>query len=228
MAEADSLVRFEDVTLHGEDGREVFRNLDWTLPRGARLRIVGDPGSGGSALLRLMTGLAVPQSGRVILDGVPHDPRLPRHPFLARGAVAWIPADGGLVSNLDLLANVSLPARYVRGMHRDDAERLALHWMERLDIGALASRRPHALEIREKLLAALARSLCMEASFWLLDRPLEEMDAAALGPAREAMDWILQRPDTTLVMVGEGRRYRPFALEVWRLEAGRLMPGETA
>lgn len=218
----EPLLQFEGVRLVAPDGREVFHHLDWSVATGQRLRIAGEPGSGGTALLRLAAGLAHPSEGRVLLEGVPHEAHRFRHAFLRSGAVAWIPLDGGLVSNLDLLANVALPARYVRGMRREDAERLAAHWIERLGLERQARKRPHALEPRDRQLGALARALCMEARLWLLDRPMDAMDSATLARAQEAMDWILKRPDTTLLMVGEGRRYAPLGLEVWRLREGRL------
>ena len=219
---ADALVVFERVTLISSGGRAVFWDLDWTLPRGARVRIAAERGAGGTAILRLCAGLAHPNQGRVLLDGVPHEPGQFGHPYLRRGAVAWIPEDGGLIANLSLLANVALPMRFILGASREEAERASLAMLESLDLRDLALLRPHDLGRRERQMGALARSAVMRAELWLLDRPLEDLDSHGLARALVVLREALQTPATTLLVVGDGPQYESFATTVLRLEGGRL------
>jgi ABC-type transport system involved in cytochrome c biogenesis ATPase subunit len=99
---AEPLLALEAVTLNAPEGTAVFRDLDWRLERGERGYLPGGAGGGCTALLRLCAGIAEPDGGRVLLEGVALEPGL-RHPFLARGDLGWVPSDGGLSVNLTLL-----------------------------------------------------------------------------------------------------------------------------
>ncbi len=211
------LVAFEGVTLRAPGGRTVFERLDWQLPRGGRVRVAGGRGSGGTALLRLCAGLAHPAEGRVVLDGVPHDPLARSHPFLRRGALGWVPQGGGLVANLTLAENVALPLRFVGGVPRAEAEARAAEALDGLGLGGDADLRPHALSPGERQLGAMARSALMEAELWLMDRPLDALDEVGLERARRLLAGLPGPPATTFLFVGEGPRYRELAGDVLRL-----------
>ena len=54
----EPILALEAVTLVAPEGRDVFRNLDWKLDRGARFHARGGAGGGCTALLRLCAALA--------------------------------------------------------------------------------------------------------------------------------------------------------------------------
>ena len=60
-----------DVTFsYGQNERAVLSNISFTIPAGAYVAIVGPSGEGKSTLVKLLLGLAVPTSGKVLCDGV--------------------------------------------------------------------------------------------------------------------------------------------------------------
>ena len=64
--DADPLVRAASLTKSYNTGRsvvELFRSLDFTIPRGELLAIVGESGAGKSTLLHLLAALDKPTSG---------------------------------------------------------------------------------------------------------------------------------------------------------------------
>ena len=189
-------VVFEGVSLRSPGGRAVFEEIDWKLPRGGRARLSAERGVGSSAVLRLCAGLAHAQQGRVLLDGVAHEPHGFTHPFLRRGALAWVPQDGDLVANLTLLQNVALPLRFVRGLAREEAEPIAAAMLERLGLAEHSSARPHHLVRRERRLGALARSAVMRAELWLLDRTFDGLEGRSLELALAVLDEALDEPST--------------------------------
>jgi len=64
-------VSFEDVTFrYRSGGPEVLRNVSLEVAPGEVIGIVGRSGSGKSTLVRLLQRLSVPESGRVLVDGV--------------------------------------------------------------------------------------------------------------------------------------------------------------
>src|SRR5215813_3617623 len=50
-------------------GREVFAGLDFEVPAGQALAVVGRNGSGKTSLLRLIAGLLLPAGGSIALEG---------------------------------------------------------------------------------------------------------------------------------------------------------------
>lgn len=218
---AEPLLIFESVRLHSSDGKEYFLDLDWNLSKGAKTRILEESGSGATELLQLAAGIAHPGNGCVKLEGIPLDPYEPDHPFLKRGALGWVPPSGGLLVNQDLLSNLALPLRFVRGMNRISAEVEAQAALEEIGMGHLAKHRPHSLEGRERWLIALVRAQIMEARLWLVDRPSGELDRKTRKMARRILDQVLSEAETTLVIVGEGA-WIPEPIETLRLENGLL------
>jgi ABC-type ATPase involved in cell division len=224
----DPVVAFDGVSLESTEGRPVFADLHWNVPKGARVRIAAERGEGGTAILRLCAGLAHPHKGRVLLDGVPHAPDRFDHPYLRRGALGWIPQEGGHVANLSLLQNVALPLRFVSGKPREEAEASSLAVLRALGLGERAHQRPYALLRRERHLGALARAVVMGAELWLWDRPLDELEPEDLARVLDVMGEILRVPSTTILVVGDEPLCETFTSTVVRLEGGRLIAeGET-
>ena len=197
----EPILAMEAVTLLAPDGRPVFQNLDWRLERGARFHVRGGAGGGCTALLRLAAGIAEPCRGRVVLDGVPLDPGSP-HPFQRRGALAWVPSDGGLAVNLSLLANVALPLRFALDLDRQEADRIAMSWLERAGLADQARERPAVPANRECWMASLARAAAKGSRLWLVDRPGGGLDAGSIQAAEAILGSAGQDPEVTMLMVG--------------------------
>jgi len=76
-------IAFEHVTFRFRlDGPEVLSDVSFTIPAGQIVGIVGPSGSGKSTLAKLIQRLYVPESGRVLVDGV--DPALADPAWLRR------------------------------------------------------------------------------------------------------------------------------------------------
>jgi len=68
----DQAVRFEAVRFrYSSDGPWVLNGLNLTIPKGARVGIIGSTGSGKSTTLDLLIGLLMPTEGQLLIDGVP-------------------------------------------------------------------------------------------------------------------------------------------------------------
>jgi ABC-type transporter Mla maintaining outer membrane lipid asymmetry ATPase subunit MlaF len=191
----------EAVTLLAPEGRAVFSDLDWVLPQGARFHARGGAGGGCTALLRLCAGIAEPDRGRVLLDGVPLRAGVP-HPFLQRGHLGWVPSDGGLAVNLTLLQNVALPLQFAQNQGPAAAERTALDWLEQAGLGPRARQRPAVPGDRESWVASLARAAAKGSRLWLVDRPAGGLDPASIRAAEQILGQAAQDPQVTILLVG--------------------------
>ncbi len=67
-----SEIRFDHVTFgYGDGSRQVLHGLDLTIEAGRSLAIVGLNGAGKTTLVKLLARLYEPQSGQILVDGVP-------------------------------------------------------------------------------------------------------------------------------------------------------------
>jgi ATP-binding cassette subfamily B protein len=62
---------FQSVSFGYQPDRAVLKDVTFTLPAGRTLAVVGESGSGKSSIVRLLTRLLEPDSGRILLDEVP-------------------------------------------------------------------------------------------------------------------------------------------------------------
>ncbi len=143
------LLRFEDVTLR-RGGRLLFEGLSLSLGPGECLQVTGPNGSGKSSLLRLAAGLL--RAGRGRVQGSPlaladEHLALDREQPLRRALAFWTPGDR-VDGALDALGLKHLADVPVRLLSSGQAKR-----------------------------ASLARVAASGAQLWLLDEPLNALDA---------------------------------------------------
>lgn len=99
LPDLEGRVTFEGVTFrYRPDGPEILRNISLHVPAGKVIGIVGRSGSGKSTLTKLIQRLYVPQSGRVLVDGVD----------LAMVDTVWLRRNIGVVLQENFLFNRSV------------------------------------------------------------------------------------------------------------------------
>lgn len=92
-------VRFDHVTFRYRiDGQEVLRDVSFDVPAGQTVGIVGPSGSGKSTFAKLVQRLYVPETGRVLIDGMD----------LAMADPAWLRRQIGVVLQENVLFNRSV------------------------------------------------------------------------------------------------------------------------
>jgi ABC-type bacteriocin/lantibiotic exporter with double-glycine peptidase domain len=65
-----SAIEFKNVSI-AFDGRDVLKNLNFTVNRGEKIAIVGDNGSGKTSFINLLLRLHEPSEGAILMDGIP-------------------------------------------------------------------------------------------------------------------------------------------------------------
>ncbi len=89
-------VTFEHVSFrYRVDGSQILHDVNFTVPAGQTVGIVGSSGSGKSTLVKLIQRLYVPESGRVLIDGVD----------LALVDTSWLRRQVGFVLQENVLLN---------------------------------------------------------------------------------------------------------------------------
>ena len=163
------------------DGTTLLAPVSTSVPAGGTLVLRGANGSGKSTLLRLVSGLRLPTSGEVTVDGAPPAPQRRAFRRLVTGTVE----PPLLARDLTLGEHVALVAT-TWGTPVRDARTAAGALLERLGIVNLAHRFPHELSSGQTQLASLATVLVRPASLLLLDEPEQRLDV-------EGVAWLGER-----------------------------------
>ncbi|MGY1435015.1 ABC transporter permease [Streptomyces reniochalinae] len=158
-----------------------FTRLTLDAAPGTTVAVVGPNGAGKTTLLRALLGLTPRAHADLALGGTEVG-ALPPH----RRGVAWVPQDGALFPHLSALANTAYGLR-AAGVRRGEARRLALQWLERLEVGHLAHRRPAQLSGGQAGRVALARALAARPRLLLLDEPLAALDQTTRAHVRHTL-----------------------------------------
>ncbi|MEU9232713.1 ABC transporter ATP-binding protein [Streptomyces subrutilus] len=146
--------------------------------QGEILALTGPRGSGKTTLLRCLSGQLRPEQGEVWFNSVPvHTMGALARERLRRDRFGWIGPEPQLLPELKVWENAALPLLLAGASHRS-AKHAACEWLERLDIGAFARKRPGALNRAECQRVALARSLVNEPAVIFGDEPTAPLHRA--------------------------------------------------
>jgi putative ABC transport system ATP-binding protein len=144
---------------------------------GEIVAVMGPSGSGKSTLLHVLAGIVRPDAGRVVFDGrdVTAMSDAERSALRLR-EFGFVFQFGQLVPELPCVENVALPLR-LEGVRRREAERRALEWLERLEVGDVAHSRPGEVSGGEGQRVAVARALVSEPRVLFADEPTGALDS---------------------------------------------------
>jgi molybdate transport system ATP-binding protein len=197
-----------DVSLEVEDGRT--------------LALLGPNGSGKSTVLSVVAGILRADGGRATINDttlfdVATGAWLPPH---ERGT-GLLAQDPLLFPHLDVLDNVAFGPRST-GTSRSVAREAAREWLELVDAGDLAARRPKQLSGGQAQRVAIARALAAEPRLLLLDEPMAALDVTVVPTMRQVLRRVLEGR-TAVIVTHDVLDALLLADHVAVVEAGRIV-----
>ena len=159
--------------------------LDLTVRAGEFYALLGPNGAGKTTTLRMVAGLAKPDSGSVHVFGA--DALV--DPIAAKRMVAWVPDEPMIYEKLTPLEYLEFVAG-LWGVDPVTAEARALELVSWLGLGHVANERCGGFSKGMKQKVALAGALVHEPRLIILDEPLTGLDA---GSSRQVKDVLKRR-----------------------------------
>src|SRR5919202_3742490 len=176
---------------------EVTALSDFTLEiaDGEFMVLVGPSGSGKTTALRLVAGLEVLTSGRVLVGERVVNRIAPRD-----RDVAMVFQDYALYPQMTVEQNLAFGLK-MRKIPKPDIARRVRQAAEMLGIEELLQRKPRALSGGQRQRAALGRALVREPQVFLMDEPLSNLDAKLRVQTRSEIKRLQREVGITTVYV---------------------------
>jgi putative ABC transport system ATP-binding protein len=180
---------------------QALRGISLEIAAGDFVAVMGQSGSGKSTLLQIIGGLDEPTSGSVQV-GKDRLDRLNQTDLaiFRRERVGFVFQFFNLVENLNVQANVELPALLAGKKSKKEIRQRSTELLERLGIADQARKHPWELSGGQQQRVAIARAFINSPQLLLADEPTGNLDSTS---GKEVLDILgeLNRQGQTILMV---------------------------
>ena len=174
-----AILECRDLTKHFDEGPaqvQVLKSVNFTLNKGEFAAIIGNSGSGKTTLLHMLSGLDVPSSGQVLINGEDFSSLSDKQRGLVRNRhIGFVYQFHHLLPEFSALENVAMPLMLRKGSIAD-VKRQAGEMLERVGLGHRIQHKPSELSGGERQRVAIARALVTQPSCVMADEPTGNLD----------------------------------------------------
>jgi putative ABC transport system ATP-binding protein len=223
------MIHVQGVTkrFNAQGGVLALSGVDFTVPRGQMVSIVGPSGSGKSTLLNLIGALDRPTSGNVHVDGESlagvSDDALTK---IRRDKIGFVFQFFNLLPTLTCLENVGLPL-HLRGWPRAKVMDRARELLGMVQLDDRISHLPEQLSGGQRQRVAIARALAVYPPILLADEPTGNLDTRTGEDILQLIRGLHDRLQSTVVMVTHDQRVAESCERTVMLRDGRIVDDVT-
>ena len=200
----------------------VLKDINLKVHKGERIVICGPSGSGKSTLIRCINRLEEHQKGKILVDKIELTNDLKKIDEIRR-EVGMVFQHFNLFPHLTILENCTLAPIWVRKMAKQEAEEIAMHYLERVRIPEQALKYPGQLSGGQQQRVAIARSLCMNPKIMLFDEPTSALDPEMIKEVLDVMINLAHEGMTMLCVTHEMGFAREVANSVMFMDEGQVI-----
>lgn len=201
-------------------GRRVIEDVTLTLRRGETVGLLGPNGAGKTTTFRMLTGMVIPDSGRIVLDGA----EVTGMPFYerARRGISYLPQESFVPRSLSVEDNIAmvLEARERAAGKRNEIlghllSEFHLEGVRRMRVGALSGGQRRSCEI--------AITLACQPRFALLDEPFAGIDPTTVEEIAALISHLTARDIGVLITDHNARELLHLVDRAYVIESGRVL-----
>ena len=203
-------------------GHGVLKDISLSVKRGEVISVIGSSGSGKSTMLRCINLLEKPTGGRIFFEG---------EDVTAKGAklteyrtkVGMVFQSFNLFDNMTALENCIKPQVIVLKRSREESERIARKYIDKVGMSAYINARPSQLSGGQKQRIAIARALSMNPEVILFDEPTSALDPEMVGEVLSVMKDLAEAGYTMIVVTHEMAFAREVSDRVVFMDGGYIV-----
>src|SRR5437763_8035583 len=159
-------------------GRRVVNSVNLTVDQGEVVGLLGPNGAGKTTTFYIVVGLIPPDSGRVLVDQN-EITRVPMYLRARNHGISYLPQEPSVFRKLTVEENI-LAVLEAQPMSWHERRERAEKLIEQLGLEHIRLNRGYALSGGERRRVEIARALCINPAFILLDEPFSGIDPIAV------------------------------------------------
>ena len=178
--------------LHKQYGsRMVVNDVDISVNRNEVVGLLGPNGAGKTTTFYMITGMVKPTEGNIFLDDhdITNDPMYKR----ARKGVGYLAQEPSIFSKLTVENNLKLVLEMRKDLSKDEQEEKLNSLLDDFSVTPLRNNKGGTLSGGERRRVEIARSLCMDPDFVLLDEPFAGVDPIAVEEIQSIVNSLKER-----------------------------------
>ena len=221
------MIRVENVSKKFNKTR-ALKNVSLEVNKGDIISLIGPSGSGKSTLLRCIHGLEHVDTGKIYLDDEWMNPEDEKKFREQRNRMGFVFQHFNLFPNMSVLQNCKLAQVEVLNKSDEEAEKIALKYLEREGLLDKKDAYPNNLSGGQKQRVAIARALCMNPDIMLFDEPTSALDPEMIKEVLEVMKDLGKQGMTMVVVTHEMGFARKVGTRVVFLDQGEIVEENTS
>ena len=169
----------------------VVNNVDISVSRNEIVGLLGPNGAGKTTTFYMITGMIKPTKGDIFLDNnnITLDPMYKR----ARKGVGYLAQEPSIFSKLTVENNLKLVLEMRKDLSKEEQNEKLDSLLDDFSVSALRQSKGGTLSGGERRRVEIARSLCMDPDFILLDEPFAGVDPIAVEEIQSIVNSLKQR-----------------------------------
>ena len=169
----------------------VVNNVDISVSRNEIVGLLGPNGAGKTTTFYMITGMIKPTKGDIFLDNnnITLDPMYKR----ARKGVGYLAQEPSIFSKLTVENNLKLVLEMRKDLSKEEQNEKLDSLLDDFSVSALRKNKGGTLSGGERRRVEIARSLCMDPDFILLDEPFAGVDPIAVEEIQSIVNSLKQR-----------------------------------
>ncbi|WP_341479129.1 amino acid ABC transporter ATP-binding protein [Heliobacterium chlorum] len=200
----------------------VLRDINLQIREGEVVVVIGPSGSGKSTLLRCINRLEAISEGQLTVDGFRlDDPKTNIN--LLRQEIGMVFQHFNLYPHKTVLENITLAPIKVRKIAKEEAEKTATFFLEKVGIPEKAQAYPSQLSGGQQQRVAIARGLAMKPKIMLFDEPTSALDPEMINEVLDVMKALAKEGMTMVVVTHEMGFAREVADRVIFMDNGMIV-----
>jgi lipopolysaccharide export system ATP-binding protein len=163
--------------------RQVVRGVSLDISQGEVVGLLGPNGAGKTTSFYMIVGLVRPDAGRILADGEDIT-RVPMYMRARQYGISYLPQEASVFRKLTVEENM-LAVLEAQSISPSDRRARTEKLIDQLNLGHIRKTRGYQLSGGERRRVEIARCLCIQPSFILLDEPFSGIDPIAVTDLQE-------------------------------------------